>query len=170
MSLDPNTNSNTPRGAVPVDLTVTLGGTDGAVPAPWRATYVISVSMTGGVGLLYAVDHAGMLPWCWRIPVGVGRRHALARLVVSSGILRARTAGTGTGARARCSGAWLCASTGPVRRALPLEAVPGGEEIAVAFRAVVPVSVWRRVAARRAAFIAVHRSRGLRGTLGGEDR
>jgi hypothetical protein len=167
----PNPNTNMP--AVPVDLTATLGGTDGMVPAPWRATYVISVSMTGGLGLLYAIDHAAMLPWCWGIPVGMRRRQALAHLVVSSGILRTRTDETDT-ARARRSGAWLCASTGSVRRALPLAVVAGGEEIAEAFRAVVPASVWQHIAERRTAYLATHDAthygRGLRGTLDGEDR
>ena len=43
-----------------------------------------------------------------------------------------------------------------VRRALPLDAVLGGAQIAEAFRAAVPASVWGRVAEHRSAFLAAH--------------
>lgn len=159
--------SNAPGGGVPVGFVATLGGTDGLVPPPWRASYVISVSMTGGVRLMYTIDHAAVLPWCWRVPVGLGKRRALARLVISSGILGARTPVSGLDQR---DGGWLYASVGPVRRALPLGAVLGGGEICEAFRALVPASVWGRVADRRTEFVTAHESSALRGTLGGEGR
>jgi hypothetical protein len=158
-------------GSVPADFTATLGGIDGSGPLPWRASYVVSVGMSGGARLLYAIDHPAALPWVWRVPVRARRRHALARLVLASGILIRNEA---TRADDRRAGAWLCASTGPVRRVVPLEAIPGGNEIAEAFRELVPASVWGLVAERRAAFMAAHtasrESGSLRGTLGGECR
>lgn len=163
-------------GAVPADFTATLGGIDGAVPPPWRASYVISVSMATDLRLLYVIDHAAALPWVWRIPLAGQRRRTLTRLVLSTGILTAHRDAADLGEQR--TGSWLCASAGSVRRALPLEAVTGGSEITDTFRESVPASVWERVAERRAVFAATHlqtAERGclrgnLRGRLGGEGR
>lgn len=166
--------TNAPAGGVPEGFVATLGAADGLIAAPWRASYVISVSMTGGVRLMYVIDHAAMLPWCWRIPTPVERRRSLARLVVSSGILRARTTPSGGGGNPNRG--WLCASTGAVQRVLPLDAVLGGREIAEAFGSLVPASLWARVAERRGEFLARHVDRDgpargvLRGRLGGDGR
>jgi hypothetical protein len=168
--MSPNTSA--PGGEVPGDFVATVGGTDGLVPPPWRASYVISVSMTGGVRLMYAIDHAAVLPCSWRVPVGMRRRRALARLVLSCGIFGLGTDASGLGplVGGQRSGVWLCASVGSVRRALPLNALLGGPQVEEAFRAAVSASVWRRVAERRTEFLTAHQSPGLRGRLGGEAR
>jgi hypothetical protein len=127
--------------------------------------------MTGGVRLMYVIDHAAVLPCSLRSPLGMRRRRGLARLVLASGILT--SSGTGSGsinALAGQTGGWLCASVGSRQRALPLEAVLGGSQIAEAFRVAVPASLWRRVSAHRSAFLAAHQRPGLVGRLGGEGR
>lgn len=165
-----------PAGGVPEGFVATLGALDGLIPAPWHASYVISVSMTGGVRFMYAIDRAATLPWCWRIPAALERRRALARMVISSGILRARTTASDTETGGHRGGAWLCASAGPLRRVVPLGSVPGGSEIAEAFGALVPSSVWAAIAERRGRFLATHTGDGgqgrgvLRGRLGGDGR
>jgi hypothetical protein len=157
-----------PGGDVPGDFVATVGGTDGLVPPPWRASYVISLSMAGGVRLMYVIDHAAVLPCSVRVPVGMRRRRRLARLVLSSGILASGSEVGSVNALAGQTGGWLCASVGSVQRALPLDAVLGGVQIAEAFRAAVPTLVWGRVAEHRSAFLAAHPhpSAGLLGTLG----
>jgi hypothetical protein len=159
-------------GDVPGDFVATVGGTDHLVPLPWRATYVVSLSMVGGVRLMSVIDHAAVLPRSVRVPVGMRRRRTLARLVLSSGILASRTDTGSVNALAGQGGGWLCASVGSVQRALPLEAVLGGAQIGEAFRAAVPPSVWGRIGEHRAAFLAAHPhpSPGLLGTLGGVGR
>jgi hypothetical protein len=159
-------------GDVPGDFVATVGGTDGLVPPPWRATYVVSLSMAGGVRLMYVIDHAALLPRSVRVSVGMRRRRTLARLVLSSGILASRTDTASVNALAVRGGGWLCVSVGSVQRALPLDAVLGGARIAAAFRAAVPASVWGRVAEHRSAFLAAHPhpASGLLGTLGGVGR
>lgn len=159
-------------GDVPGDFVATVGGADGLVPPPWRATYVVSLSMAGGVRLMYVIDHAAVLPRSVRVPVGMRRRRNLARLVLSSGILASRTDTGSVNALAGQGGGWLCASVGSVQRALPLDAVLGGAQIAAAFRAAVPASVWGRVAEHRSAFLAAHShpASGLLGRLGGAGR
>jgi hypothetical protein len=117
-------------GDVPGGFVATVGGTDGLVPPPWRATYVVSLSMAGGVRLMYVIDHAALPPRSVRVPVGMRRRRSLAQLVLSSGILISRTDGGSVNALAVRGGGWLCASVGSVQRALPLDAVLGGAAIA----------------------------------------
>lgn len=155
-------------GDVPGGFVATVGGTDGLVPPPWRASYVVSLSMAGGVRLMYVIDHAAVLPRSVRVPIGMGRRRALARLVLASGILTSRSDAGNVEALAGQSGGWLCASVGPVQRALPIDAVLGGAQIAEAFRAAVPTVVWGQIAEHRSAFLAAHPgpSTGLLGTLG----
>jgi hypothetical protein len=129
---------------------------------------VINLSMAGGVRLMYVIDHAAVLPRSVCVPVGMRRRRAVARLVLSSGILASRTDAGSINALAGQTCGWLCASVGSVQRALPLDAVLGGAQIAEAFRAAVPASVWGRIAEHRSAFLAAHphRNPGLLGTLG----
>jgi hypothetical protein len=103
------------------------------------------------------------------------RRRTLARLILSTGLLASRTDGGNGGSvnvLAGQSGGWLCASVGSAQRALSLDAVLGGVQIAEAFRAAVPASVWGRIDQHRSAFLAAHPHRcpGLLGTLGGEGR
>jgi hypothetical protein len=165
-------NISAPGGDIPGDFVATVGGTDHRVPPPWRATYVISLSMTGGVRLMYVIDHAAVLPRSMRVPVGMRRRRTLARLVLSTGLLASHADGRSVNVLAGQSGGWLCASVGSVQRAFSLDAVLGGAQIAEAFRAAVPASVWRRVDQHRSAFLAAHPhpSAGLLGTLGGAGR
>jgi hypothetical protein len=155
-------------GVVPGEFVATVGGTDHRVPPPWRASYVVSLSMAGGVRLMYVIDHAAVLPRSVRVPVGMRRRRTLARLVLASGILTSRSDTGNVEALAGQADGWLCASVGPVQRALPLDAVLGGVQIAEAFRAAVPASVWGQIAEHRSAFLAAHphSSAGLLGTLG----
>src|SRR3954470_19297439 len=101
-------------GVVPGGFVARVGGTDHRVPPPWRASYVVSLSMTGGVRLMYVIDHAAVLPRSVRVPIGMRRRRTLARLVLSSGILASRTDAGNITALAGQTGGWLCASVGSV--------------------------------------------------------
>ncbi|WP_157995704.1 hypothetical protein [Thermomonospora amylolytica] len=150
---------------IPDDFSATLGGADGAVPAPWRASYAISLSVVDGVRLLYVIDHAALTPWVWRVPVDAERRRTVAGMALSSGVLSSqddRSAGGDGGYR------WLCMTAfgRSGQRVLPMDGSDDDVGLAHAFHALIPASVWQRLADRRTEFLAEVASDG--GTQRGE--
>ncbi|SEG93331.1 hypothetical protein SAMN04489712_13822 [Thermomonospora echinospora] len=150
---------------IPGDFSATLGGDDGAVPVPWRASYAISLSVVDGVRLMYVIDHAALTPWAWRVPVDAVRRQAVARMALSAGVLSRgddRPASSDGGYR------WLrmTAFGRSGQRVLPVVGSDEDAALANAFHALIPASVWQLLAERRAEFLAGAASDG--GTQRGE--
>lgn len=140
---------------VPADFNVTLGAVDGTA-VQVSASFVVCVPASGVGRLMYTMQTPGgsARPWVYKIPVEEGRRSQIVATVLGCGLLEVADALSG-GDRAG-SGPWLAVQADGRRVWLRLGAdgmfnrVP----VAAAVLGVVPGSIWKRTAERRAAYLA----------------